>query len=230
MSIGAVQIILDFYSGLIKVAQVWFSWLLRRYRAIANMPSYNSINQGFFRWKERMGIHEAYHQNITNRFIHWSCIPLELWAVVKLLSLVPLVENFDLALLTVLIISPIFVLTEIFIGSLMIAFLIVCWKTATLVLVDSYLWGMGLAVTLFSVTFFIQVAIGHKIFEGGRDDTEKNIAEFAETKNPIPLLLVFYYHLVEIILNLHYRPDLKSDIEKFKQKEILSWNLPTPTT
>ena len=180
---------------------------------------------GRFGWKRRMGVHEAYHRNLANRFLHWFCIPLELWAVVKLLSLVPLVPDFqvDLALVLILVLAPIYLLTEPVIGSLMLAFLGASWYSAHHVL-PSLAWpGAFLAVGLFAVTFGAQVLVGHHVFEEGRDDTEKNLREFAETKNPIPLVLVFYYHLVEIVLNVGYRPALRKDIAVFTTTEIRSW-------
>ena len=52
-----------------------------------------------FDWVRRMGVHEAYHLDRTNRVIHWICIPLQLLAVVELLSLVR-IGPIDLALVT----------------------------------------------------------------------------------------------------------------------------------
>jgi hypothetical protein len=68
--------------------------------------------------------------------------------------------------------------------------------------------------------------VGHVVFEGGGDDTEKNLAELRRTKNPIPILLVFYYHLVEILLAAGYRPRLKEEIDSFTRMDLATFTRP----
>jgi uncharacterized membrane protein YGL010W len=179
-----------------------------------------SMGRGAFGWKERMGIHQAYHLSAVNRLLHWICIPLELWSILVALSLIR-VGSVDLALLAILAVAPIYLATERVIGSLMVLVLFAGWwlahrafdgSSASLALISS--------VLLFAVTFGVQVRVGHGIFEGGRDDTGKNLAELARTRNPIPLVLVFYYHLVELVLAAGYRPQLKREIDRFTLAEL----------
>jgi uncharacterized membrane protein YGL010W len=178
---------------------------------------------GAFAWKRRMGVHEAYHRSFANRVLHWICIPLELWAVVKLLSLVHIAGPVDLALVVIVVVSPVYLATEAFLGTLMLAFLAGCWWSAGRVFIGAPVWGGAASVALFALTFGVQVLVGHRVFERGRDDTEKNLAEFARTKNPAPLLLVFYYHLVEIALGAGYRPALRRDIAAFTAREVATF-------
>jgi uncharacterized membrane protein YGL010W len=175
---------------------------------------------GAFGWKRRMGVHEAYHQRGANRVLHWLLIPVELWAVVKLLAWVPLPAGLDLGLLVILTIAPVYLATELVLGGLMVGFLLACWTSAGALLVaPSPLAVLGVLL-LFAVSFGLQVAVGHGVFEQGRDDTDKNLRELAQTKNPIPILLVFYYHLVEIALLLGYRPALRRQIADFTREEL----------
>lgn len=39
------------------------------------------------------------------------------------------------------------------------------------------------------------------------------VRELARTKNPVPVLLVFYYHLVEVLFAAGYRPALRREME-----------------
>ncbi len=188
---------------------------------IGTLPS-----SGAFGWKRRMGVHEAYHQSTANRLLHWLCIPVELWAVVKLASLVPILPAYhiDLALVLIVALAPVYLLTELLAGTLMVAFLAGSWYVAGLVFPETT-WAGALAVVVaFALTFGAQVAIGHGVFEEGRDDTQKNLEEFASTKNPIPLVLVFYYHLVELLLLVGYRPALRRDIQAFTDAERRTWS------
>lgn len=43
--------------------------------------------------------------------------------------------------------------------------------------------------------------------------------EFHTTRNPIPLILIFYYHVVELVLLVGYKPELKKEIEKYTELE-----------
>ena len=165
-----------------------------------------------------MGVHEAYHTHPLNRWMHWLCIPLELWAVVKLASLVEL-GGIDLAMVLIAILAPVYVLAEPLLGAVMVAFLVGCWRVATWVLPAQPIVGAIVAVVVFAASFGLQVAVGHGVFEAGRDDTKQNLAELARTKNPIPIVLVFFYHLVEIALAAGYRPALAREIHGHTERE-----------
>ena len=175
---------------------------------------------GVFDWKRRMGVHNAYHRSLANRAIHWAAIPFELCAVVTLLAYVRLGPLRDAALVAIVLVAPIYLATELLVGALMVAFLSGCRLLAMRLLAEAPLFGVAAALVVFAVAFTVQVRVGHGVFEQGRDDTNNNLAELRATKNPIPILLVFYYHLVEIVLATGYRPRLKQDIDAFTAAEI----------
>lgn len=81
---------------------------------------------GAFGWKRQMGVHEAYHQALHNRLVHWVCIPSELLAVAALLAAIRLGPLHDAALVAVILLVPIYLATEPLLGALMIAFLAGC--------------------------------------------------------------------------------------------------------
>lgn len=175
---------------------------------------------GAFDWKRRMGVHEAYHRDFNNRVVHWVCIPSELIAVAALLAAIPLGPARDAALVAVILLAPIYVATEPLLGALMIGFLAGCrWLSLQALAVSVPATVIG-AIVLFAVTFAVQIRIGHGVFEAGRDDTEQNIEELRRTRNPIPILLVFYYHLVELAFAVGYRPALRADVERFTREHL----------
>jgi uncharacterized membrane protein YGL010W len=167
-----------------------------------------------------MGVHEAYHQDRRNRLVHWVCIPLELLAVAALLAAIPAGPFRDGALIATAALVPIYVATEPLLGALMIGFLLACRAVALVAIETSLVGTLVGGVLLFAVTFALQLRIGHGVFEAGRDDTEMNLGELRRTKNPIPILLVFYYHLVELALAAGYRPSLRETIAGFTREHL----------
>src|SRR5690349_9881 len=145
-----------------------------------------------FDWVRRMGMHEAYHQSAANWLMHWVCIPLELFAFLKLVSLVQ-IGPIDLALIVVVVVGAIYVAAEPLGGLLMSALLGGLWFSASRATSGSTWIDALAAVGLFVAAFTAQTQIGHRVFEHGVDDTQKNVAELARTKNPVPILLVFFY-------------------------------------
>jgi uncharacterized membrane protein YGL010W len=83
-------------------------------------------------------------------------------------------------------------------------------------------WSLAcLSVAVFVVSNLIQTKIGHRFFEPlGRDDTNKNLSEFASSKNVVPLLLIFYYHWVELLFLIGYKPELKQEIMEYRDEYI----------
>jgi uncharacterized membrane protein YGL010W len=77
-----------------------------------------------------------------------------------------------------------------------------------------------LAAAVFAVAFTVQTRIGHGVFERGIDDTEMNLAELARTKNPIPILLVFAYHGLELLFAAGYRPAISARVEEHRRGEL----------
>lgn len=171
-------------------------------------------SDGAFGWKRRMGVHLAYHQSAVNRIVHGLCIPPTIWGALRLASLVPVWGEFDLGAVIILVLAPIDLATEWLLGMLMVSGLGLLWLSARRPLSDSLAVELAIGLGSLVVPFVAQTQIGHRFFEPeGRDDTARNLKEFAETKNPIPLLLIFYYHLVGVALLLGYRPKMRELIE-----------------
>jgi uncharacterized membrane protein YGL010W len=176
--------------------------------AIGVRGALQSQRMAAFDWVRRMGVHEAYHLHRANRVLHWVNIPIELMMVVKLLSF-GRIAAFDL--------GPLGTLAA---GAIMIAMLLALrWLvlplTTGFAVVDAVI-----ALTIFGAAFIFQTRIGHGVFEEGVDDTSSNIAELRRTKNPVPILLVFYYHLVELLFAIGYRPVLRATMERHREEEL----------
>jgi uncharacterized membrane protein YGL010W len=73
---------------------------------------------------------------------------------------------------------------------------------------------------VFAVAFVVQTRLGHGVFERGIDDTAMNLAELARTKDPIPILLVFAYHTLELLFAAGYRPALHTEVERYRGLEL----------
>jgi uncharacterized membrane protein YGL010W len=171
-----------------------------------------------FDWVRRMGVHEAYHLDPTNRLIHWICIPLELAALLKLLSLVP--TPVDLGLVAIGAIGLLYLAVDRIGGAAMIGMLIGLWALAATLTSGSAHLDALVAVGAFALAFVFQTRVGHGVFERGLDDTAMNLAEFRRTKNPIPLVLVFYYHALELLFAAGYRPTLAARMHAHRAREL----------
>lgn len=142
--------------------------------------------------------------------------------------------------------GPIWLLPEPLSGSLMISLLYILYTVAGFAVAShSTLSLLVIGVLCTFVPFLVQLLVGHRlvtirlcltltrVFEkDARDDTNKNVKEFKKTGNFIPLVLVFYYHVVcsrklyefllpqvEVVLMTGYQPDLKKEIERFTEQE-----------
>ncbi|MGH2958725.1 MAG: hypothetical protein ACRDKE_03910 [Solirubrobacterales bacterium] len=174
---------------------------------------------GAFGWVRRMGIHFAYHQSTANRVIHAFFIPLELFALVLLTSQLK-IGGVAFALILLALLAPIYIATEPLIGSLMTALLLAMYALVTNLFPEPSWIAAGIAASIFASSFVVQTQVGHGVCEGGPDDTDCNFAEFFETRNPVPLILVFYYHLVAAVLATGYRPELRRRIAQVRDSEI----------
>jgi uncharacterized membrane protein YGL010W len=182
---------------------------------------------GRFEWLRRMGVHEAYHLSRANRLVHWLCIPIELFAVVKLLTLIPAAPialgalgRLDAALVVIALVGLVYLAADLPAGALMTACLLGLRQLAPFVTSGSLAIDAAIAVAAFVVPFVVQTRVGHGIFEQGIDDTAMNLAELRRTRDPVPILLVFFYHLVEILFALGYRPALRLAMEGFRAAEL----------
>ncbi len=173
---------------------------------------------GAFDWVRRMGVHEAYHLDATNRLIHWLCIPLELAALVKLLTLVP--SPLDPSLVAIVVVGAVYVAADAVGGALMTLLLLGLRALVMALGSGSVALDAAVAAGLFACAFVFQTRVGHGIFERGLDDTAMNLAEFRRTKNPIPLLLVFYYHALELLFAAGYRPTVAATMHAHRAREL----------
>ena len=173
---------------------------------------------GAFDWPRRMGVHEAYHQSRANRIVHWVCIPLQLLGVIELLSQVRF-ASIDLALIAIAVVGALYVVAEMVAGVLMIVGMLGLWAAAGRLTTGSSLVDAGLAAALLVAAFVFQTRVGHNVYEHGVDDTAMNVAELRRTKNPIPILLIFFYHLVELLFALGYRPALQREVARHQETE-----------
>jgi uncharacterized membrane protein YGL010W len=177
------------------------------------------MNGGRFDWIRRMGVHEAYHLDPTNRLIHWVCIPIELAAVLKLLALAP--GPLDFALVAIVAVGAIYVAADLVGGAAMIALLLGLRGLVSPLTTGRPLADAAVAALVFGAAFTFQTRVGHGVFERGVDDTAMNLAELARTKNPIPTLLVFAYHGFELLFALGYRPGVAQAIARHRGAELM---------
>ena len=189
------------------------------------MKTQEDTVKGRFDWIERMGVHEAYHQNPINRWIHWICIPLELWSIIKFLSLIRFAD-YNLALLVVLVVSLIYILVDLVAGMAMTFFLFIMLTSAVYINMGALWKEILFSVLVFVASFLFQTKIGHGIFEKGVDDTTRNIDEFKKNKDPIPMILIFYYHFLQILFSFGYRTDLFTQMKNYRNLE-MEKNRPT---
>ena len=166
-----------------------------------------------------MGVHEAYHLDRTNRIIHWVCIPIELAAAVKLLGLVRL-GPVDLALLAIGLVGIVYLAAELAAGVVMVALLLALRALVRPLTTGSLAIDVAVTTLTFAGAFVLQTRVGHGVFEQGLDDTEMNVADFTRTRNPIPILLVFAYHALELLFALGYRPALRRAMEGHRADEL----------
>src|SRR5688572_27408910 len=171
-----------------------------------------------FDWIRRMGVHEAYHLDPTNRLLHWICIPIELAAVVKLLGVVP--SPIDLGLAAIALVGAVYLLADVVAGACMTLLLLGLRTLVVPLTTGSSVIDAALAAAVFAAAFVVQTRVGHGVFERGIDDTEMNLAELARTKNPVPILLVFAYHALELLFAVGYRPALRARVEHHRRGEL----------
>jgi uncharacterized membrane protein YGL010W len=171
-----------------------------------------------FEWVRRMGVHEAYHLDPTNRLLHWLCIPLELGAALKLLALAPL--PFDLSLAAVAAVGTLWIAADAVGGAVMVGVLLGLRALASAATTGSTAADALAAALVFAAAFAVQTRIGHGVFERGVDDTAANLAELARTRNPIPILLIFAYHGFELLFAAGWRPALRARIEAYRAAEL----------
>ena len=184
-------------------------------------------------WERRMGIHLAYHQGYFNFVLHSVTIPflifgfflvLQQWklftTMMYLTSSMEIIVNFDLGLVFIVLTTPIWILVEPLCGVTFCIVVVCVHYLASILILNNGTWYGFL---IFVTSIVLQIHVGHGLLEqNNRDDAHRNIEEFIKTKNPIPLLLIVYYHWIDMFLYFGYKPQLKQRINAYT-KERLQW-------
>eukprot|EP00389_Voromonas_pontica_P001203 GDKH01001794.1.p1 GENE.GDKH01001794.1~~GDKH01001794.1.p1 ORF type:complete len:197 (+),score=17.75 GDKH01001794.1:193-783(+) len=181
------------------------------------------VDFGPYLWKWRMARHFAYHTDTANLVIHALCIPLEIMGFIALLNSGSLVLlNWHIAeYLAIGLTCGLLLWLEPVCGALAASFLILSRHVLiTWLSVASLPVRLAITVSLLLAPIQVQRRIGHGVFEPeGRDDTYLNVKEARESGSYFPLLLIFFYHLVDGALRLGYRPELRKEIAALTKKE-----------
>ncbi|MGB3773120.1 MAG: hypothetical protein WBA00_18440 [Rhodococcus sp. (in: high G+C Gram-positive bacteria)] len=156
---------------------------------------------------------------MLNRVVHWVCIPIEMAAVLGLLSMIRM-GPVDGGIVAVLVLGALYVATDVVLGTVWTSALFGLWFLSRSVLDGRPVWVAVVPVALFAVTFATQLVVGHRIGERGLDDTSMNLFCARSDRNVVPLLLVFYYHVVELAFMAGYRPDVRAQVDAVTRREI----------
>eukprot|EP01006_Ploeotia_vitrea_P010751 TRINITY_DN27987_c0_g1_i1.p1 TRINITY_DN27987_c0_g1~~TRINITY_DN27987_c0_g1_i1.p1 ORF type:complete len:312 (-),score=129.61 TRINITY_DN27987_c0_g1_i1:61-996(-) len=257
-------------------------------RQSSSNPSSDGLGEelGFAEWKRRMAKHQAVHQALGNKVVHWLLIPVQIWGFLLLLVALSSVgvaapgkeySGWDVSSLTalpsltswlcrgaaapmymlisfahgergchssatvlpltwsvvvVLVVGAMWIAADAPAGGLGAFLLVQLWVLANLfhfgfVLKMSatrdaaLMVSAGYGAMLFLGALFAQVIIGHGFFEDdAADDTADNLREFRATLNPVPLLLIYWYHLVDLMMLLGYKPVLREHIEMLTHEQV----------
>lgn len=209
--------------------------IIRRF----GLKSASSSAVGFFDWQTRMGVHLAFHSKPMNIFLHIVMPPFNALGLFIFLYpfMLPGVSVFSmplsLALLSLLASFAVFIAVDILAAVLTIApMLLLYYLCAPLyvALDQSMLWMMLIGVTVFMVALWVQVAIGHSVYEHGIGDEDENIAELFESKNPVYFILLPIYPTLDVLFRLGYRKrtahyiltiaqELRPQVEARKQQQ-----------
>ena len=127
----------------------------------------------------------------------------------------------DLGLFAIVLVGAVYVAADLAGGAAMVI-LLLGLRLLARITHDKESVGLDVvvAVALFVGAFVFQTRVGHGVFERGIDDTAMNLAELRRTGNPIPLVLVFYYHALELLFAFGYRPRLARTMETYRGREL----------
>eukprot|EP01063_Lacrimia_lanifica_P008305 TRINITY_DN15374_c0_g1_i1.p1 TRINITY_DN15374_c0_g1~~TRINITY_DN15374_c0_g1_i1.p1 ORF type:complete len:217 (+),score=87.30 TRINITY_DN15374_c0_g1_i1:61-711(+) len=190
------------------------------FRPPAAASSVSVIDAGAFEWRRRMGVHMAYHTSQVNEALHKLLIPVQVFAILRVLSAVVLFEAraglpVDLAVVFIVATAPLYLCADVAAGALYVVMQVLLWMDRGAV-------PLYAAPLLFVGALLVQTQIGHRFFEPqGRDDTRDNLAEFGKRGyNPVPLLLVYFYHTVDLLFISGYGAEQLKVVESYKRKHL----------
>lgn len=190
---------------------------MRGHRNIAasfGLASVKDRQMGAFDWMHRMGVHLAFHRAKGNILLHLIMPPVNALGIFLMLypiqlSEISLVgEPVTLAVValvaTFVVMARVDLLAALLTGMPMLLLYLTCnWVFQQVG--ESTLWMMITGAVLFLAALWVQVAIGHGVYENGIGDEDENIGELFESKNPIYFILLPLYQTLELMFLLGYR-------------------------
>ncbi|WP_310620057.1 hypothetical protein [Flexibacterium corallicola] len=197
---------------------------MQGYKNIADIFQLISLKRcpaGIFAWKHRMGIHLAFHQTPMNNFLHIVMPPFNSLGVLLCIYgiFIPVGDYFggsvSLALLLLSLTFAAYLLVDVIVAVLAIAPVILLYPLCHWIYqaVDGSLFLMFIiGLVVFLAALWIQVGIGHKVYEEGIGDEDENIGEMFATLNPTYFIILPLYPIMELLFLAGYRPKTASQI------------------
>ncbi len=176
---------------------------------------------GLFGWKHRMGIHLAFHTNPMNNLLHVVMPPFNTLGV--LMCFYPIAVpgisiggvEMNGALVALLGTFLIYALLDVLAAALTLAPVVLLYPLCawTFELTGhSTVLMVVIGASIFFAALWMQVGIGHKIFEEGIGDEDENIGEVYDTFNPLYFTLLPVYSILDILFHLGYRKKTAAEI------------------
>lgn len=176
----------------------------------------------FLDWERRMGFHLAFHMGTANNILHKTTIPWIVTGILQILRQISLPGvgwNAGQAYCAALGLGA-YARAEPLLGLTFSALQYGIYLAITDYLPYEGWSGAGVGLGIFAVALAMQVGIGHHVLEpDGRDDAHINGEEFKRTKNPVPLVMVFYYHWCHLWFLMGYRPALWARISAVRSAQ-----------
>ena len=202
--------------------------------------SLSNSHDCYFNWEQRMGIHFAHHQSKANVMLHSITVPFIVFGFLLLLQQFKLLEisdggfQIDLGLVFCVLTIPVWYQTDPLCGSTFSILLFAIHYVASILFPPSSSASddynnivYGLLLLLGSI--IVQIQVGHGLLESNSqyDDANTNRLDLSEImhrvfKNPIPVLLVLYYHWIDMFLLLGYKPELRQRIDTYAKQHLQS--------
>jgi uncharacterized membrane protein YGL010W len=163
-----------------------------------------SNEHGYFNWEKRYAIHQAFHQTTANKFTHFLSTPIQLFAMIKLFALCSFPFFFgvslNVGLFLILFLSIVYCLIHFKMGLVVSLYLIICWYVANYypLFTNGYLEAL-FALAIFLLGAFIQIGVGHKIFERKNANLSSEFEEFFQTYNPMIFILIFFFPFLDLL-------------------------------
>lgn len=171
-------------------------------------------------WHVRMGRHEAVFQDRWNRLVCWTLIPIQILAVFIIFSGIEptrykfqsfgFIFPFNLSFFMLLSICALYCRLDVLGGCVTGLVWFNLLIVGNFIYNDLHVNGYELLVpsAILIVASVIHVHIGYRSFEEGALFLDNAFAEFMASKNPLYLLCIPFYHNMEFLFMLGFRPDV----------------------